>query len=76
VDSERQSTSNGGQNSEAKWRPWDLVLKASFFFVCRTVKLVSSSRLEPCLVPKKFYLNLSHRMLGHIYGVLNVDEKK
>jgi hypothetical protein len=32
--------------------------------------------VRPGLVPKNFCLNPSHRMFGHIYGVLNVDEKK
>jgi hypothetical protein len=29
----------------------------------------------PCLVPKIFQDSSSHRMFGHIYGALNVDEK-
>jgi hypothetical protein len=31
---------------------------------------------RPGLVPKIFCLHPSHRMFGHMHGVLNVDEKK
>ena len=31
-------------------------------------------RLRACLVPKKFCA--AHRILRHMHGVLNVDEKK
>ena len=33
-------------------------------------------RLRACLVPKIFHLKVSHRILRHIHGVLNIDEKK
>jgi hypothetical protein len=31
--------------------------------------------VRPCLVPKNFQDSPSHRMLGHMYGALNIDEK-
>jgi hypothetical protein len=31
-------------------------------------------KLRGCLVPQKFFTP-SYRMFGHMYGVLNVDEK-
>ena len=32
--------------------------------------------LRPGLVAKNFHLKLSHRILRHMHGVLNIDEKK
>ena len=32
--------------------------------------------LRPCLVPKNFHPKVSHRILRHMHGVLNVDDKK
>ena len=32
--------------------------------------------LRPGLVPKKFHPKLSHRILRHMHGVLNIDKKK
>ena len=29
----------------------------------------------PCLVYKKFQLKLSHRILRHMHGVLNIEKK-
>jgi hypothetical protein len=37
---------------------------------------VCNSKLWPRLVPKNFQDFLSHQMLGHMHGALNVDEKK
>ena len=35
-----------------------------------------SEVLRPGLVPKNFHPKLSHRILRHMHGVLNIDEKK
>ena len=32
--------------------------------------------LRPCLVRKNFHPKMLHRILRHMHGVLNVDEKK
>jgi hypothetical protein len=32
--------------------------------------------VRPGLVPKIFFLHPSHRIFGHMHGVLNIDEKK
>ncbi len=29
-----------------------------------------------CLVPKNFFSNTSHRIFGHMHGVLNIDKLK
>jgi hypothetical protein len=34
------------------------------------------SRKDSCLVPKNFQDFPSYRMFGHMYGALNIDEKK
>jgi hypothetical protein len=38
--------------------------------------LVSDYGLRPCLVQKKIQDFLSHRILRHIYGILNIHENK
>jgi hypothetical protein len=51
------------------------VLLSLFICVCRTV-LESGCivfQLRPCLVPFPKLYTLSHRIFGHMHGVLNVD---
>jgi hypothetical protein len=37
---------------------------------------VGHSVFRGCLVPTQKFFTPSHRMFGHMHGVLNIDEKK
>ena len=40
------------------------------------IEIMQVRTLRACLVLKKFYPKVSHRILRHMHGVLNVDKKK
>ena len=42
----------------------------------RAWPMQANSVVRPGLVLKNFHPKLSHRILRHIHGVLNIDEKK
>ena len=47
------------------------------FIITNFVDLATNCRfLRPCLVPKNFFPKTSHRIFGHMHGVLNIDKFK